>query len=324
MAPEPILCFDGDAAGERAAGRAAERALPLLEPGKSLRFATLPAGEDPDTLILKFGPMAMRKILDGALPLKEIVWTIERRAHSLDTPEQRALLEKRLRERAAQIPDRQLRWNYQQFLMERLREVTSPHAARRRSRPGGPGRLLSPFYGAESSLKGHDPASVLPRRQQEVLLATLLNHPSLLHAFAEDLAALDFAAPDLDKLRHALLNTVEVRPDLDAEALRLHLCSTGFARTVDGLLSPQVYLHAAFARPDADPEAARAGWVHVRNLYFEDRQLEAEIDAVQRDLARDMTAEKEARMRALQERRKVLQSHQVEEEQQNVPGGLAR
>src|SRR5437588_7477334 len=80
LAPEPVLCFDGDAAGERAALRAAERALPLLRPGQSLRFAALPAGEDPDTLILRYGAEAMRSTLDAARPLGEIVWAIERKS----------------------------------------------------------------------------------------------------------------------------------------------------------------------------------------------------------------------------------------------------
>ncbi|MGA3306707.1 MAG: DNA primase, partial [Stellaceae bacterium] len=95
LAAEPILCFDGDQAGQRAASRALERALPLLKPGFSLRFATLPVGEDPDTLIARQGAEAMRAVLDRARPLAEVLWTIET-AHPLKTPEQRAALEQRL------------------------------------------------------------------------------------------------------------------------------------------------------------------------------------------------------------------------------------
>src|SRR5271163_5142751 len=63
LAPEPVLCFDGDAAGQRAAARAAVRALPLLAPGHSLRFATLPPGEDPDSLIRASGAPAFAELL---------------------------------------------------------------------------------------------------------------------------------------------------------------------------------------------------------------------------------------------------------------------
>src|SRR5579875_491518 len=85
LVDEPILCFDGDAAGQRAAARAAERALPLLKPGKSLRFVTLPAGEDPDTLIQRQGVAAMREILEGARPLIDLVWELEVVLHAADT-----------------------------------------------------------------------------------------------------------------------------------------------------------------------------------------------------------------------------------------------
>src|SRR5262249_56742973 len=93
IAPEPILCFDGDAAGLRAAGRAVDRALPLLRPGYTLRLATLPVGEDPDTLVLRHGVRAMREILVEARPLAEFLWTVEIKAGPLDTPERRAAIE---------------------------------------------------------------------------------------------------------------------------------------------------------------------------------------------------------------------------------------
>src|SRR5579863_3382427 len=66
LAPEPVLCFDGDAAGQRAALRALHRALPLLKPGQSLRFVTLPAGEDPDSLIRDMGAPAFAELLAAA------------------------------------------------------------------------------------------------------------------------------------------------------------------------------------------------------------------------------------------------------------------
>jgi len=106
LVPEPTLCFDGDGAGERAAARAAERALPLLKPGQSLRFALLPAGEDPDTLIIAQGAAAMRAVLDAAQPLAEMVWRGGVQGRSFDTPERRAGLRQEVRERLSRIADR--------------------------------------------------------------------------------------------------------------------------------------------------------------------------------------------------------------------------
>ena len=53
---EPIICFDGDAAGQKASYRALHRALPHLTPGKSLRFVFLPSPFDPDDMIRKKSP----------------------------------------------------------------------------------------------------------------------------------------------------------------------------------------------------------------------------------------------------------------------------
>ena len=106
LAPEPVLCFDGDEAGRRAAWRAAERALPLLEAGRSLFFVTLPKGEDPDSLISAQGAGEMRKLFEAARPLAATIWDMETAGQRLDSPERLAGLEKRLKERAFSIADR--------------------------------------------------------------------------------------------------------------------------------------------------------------------------------------------------------------------------
>ncbi len=109
LAPEPIVCLDGDAAGQRAAARAALRALPIVKPGRSLRFALLPAPEDPDSLIRAGGPAAMHAVLNAAEPLFELFWRITVANRPVDTPERRAALERELRERIAPIADATVR-----------------------------------------------------------------------------------------------------------------------------------------------------------------------------------------------------------------------
>jgi DNA primase len=320
LAPEPVLCFDGDSAGERAALRAAERALPLLRPGLTLRFATLPAGEDPDTLVLRYGAEAMRGVLQSARPLGEVVWAVERKSETIDTPERRAALEQRLENRVRTIADLNVADKYRQFFREKLHQAFAvsrrPGVARRGGGPARPGRSADPV---QTSLPPDrpDPRAVMQRRQQEILLATIINHPALLQDFAEDLADLDLTAPDLDKLRREIINVAVLRPDLDAAALTLHLCQNGFARAVDGLLSPQVYVHGAFARPDADIEGARQGWLHARRMFQQLRQLAAEIGRAAQGLAEDMTEAKLAQLTALQDLR------EDEDDMAGLPGGMS-
>jgi len=122
MVDEPILCLDGDSAGERAMLRAAELALPLLQPSKSLRFCVLPKGEDPDSLILKHGQQAMQDILQQSTPLVEILWRKHYTSRQVETPEQKAGAERELMRVVATIADESVRGYYVRDMKERMRQ----------------------------------------------------------------------------------------------------------------------------------------------------------------------------------------------------------
>jgi DNA primase len=126
MADEPILCFDGDEAGRRAAYRAVDLALPLLKPGKSLKFAALPDGQDPDDLARSGGRDAIEDVLGAARPLAHVLWSRESEAGALDTPERRAALEARVNEVTAAIGDESVRRYYRQDFAARLRALFAP------------------------------------------------------------------------------------------------------------------------------------------------------------------------------------------------------
>src|SRR5262249_35993914 len=142
----------------------------------------------------------------------------------------------------------------------------------------------------------------LVRRQEEVILALFLNHPHLLGEAAEELAQLEFTAGDLEKLSLEILHAHAEHPDLDADGLRLHLSGKGYARIVASVLAPQVLNHASFARTEAEPEVARSGWQQVR-VQFRRRQYPRQLDDMERGLAVEMTEERWASVKALQEGR---------------------
>ena len=135
MADEPILCFDGDKAGQKAAWRAAELALPLLAPGKSLRFALLPEGQDPDDLARSGGRGAIEEVIGAARGLADVIWSREIEGGSFATPERRAALEARIKELTNGIRDEVVRRYYRQDLAERLQRTFAPEGGR-----GGYGR----------------------------------------------------------------------------------------------------------------------------------------------------------------------------------------
>jgi DNA primase len=286
LAPEPILCFDGDAAGQRAAGRALERALPLLKPGRSLRFATLPEGEDPDTLIARFGRAAMQGVLGAARPLAEVLWAQELAARPVDTPERRADLTARLKARADQIGDTALAREYHGFFRNCVYERLNPRRAndrRGRSRNGRSDRSAAPVL-AVPVLAVPDPTAI-PRRKQEVLVSLVLFRPDLLDDIVEDFAGIAFAAPDLDKLRQEIINVHVRDPGLDSDSLKHHLCNRGYGRDVE-TLSPHQLVHAKFAL-FADRDQILAGWRQAYDYWRNHLRGAAELEEAAGRFARD-------------------------------------
>jgi DNA primase len=308
LAPEPVLCFDGDAAGRRAASRALDRALPLLKPGLSLRVAVLPQGEDPDTLVLRHGAEAMRAVLDQARPLAEELWALEVAGRPVDTPERRAALEQRIEAKVRGIGDRSVQEHYRRFFRDRFFTAWRP------TRPGRAptGARAIGKVGARPTIElarqQPDPKRIHAQRQQEIVLAAFINHPSLLEEFADDFAALDFPSPEFNGIRREILALAGSGHDLDAGAVKLHLCQAGFSGILEGLLSSRVYGHAGFARPDADPGAVRKGWIDVRNRLKQQPLLKAQLAEEAQGLVDEITPEKVARLTAL------LNSRREEEE----------
>jgi len=232
---EPILCFDGDDAGRRAAYRALDVALPLLKPGKSLKLATLPDGQDPDDLARSGGREAIEDVLGAARPLAQMLWARESEQGSFDTPERRAALEARIGEVTNAIADESVRRYYRQDFSARLRQMFAPqnftrnHVSTRRQnfganrfddknrRGGAPLRPLSPkaafgdetYVAASAQLtasplhRGHRAA--IPLREALILQAAL-NHPWLLHDHMEELAEAEFRHADTQKLKSALID----------------------------------------------------------------------------------------------------------------------
>ena len=217
MASEPILCFDGDNAGRKAAFRAVETALPLIGAGKSLRFALLPDGQDPDDLIRVSGPAAMAELLKSARPFADMLFMRETDGGRFDTPERRAALERRLGEAVGRIGDEPLRRHYQADVKRRLGAFfgddrqdlgRGERGARRAFAPRGSFPPRGPRVGlAEAPLP---PQSKLARKartpaREIMILAIALGHPALLERYCEELAAMEFAGAGLGSFRDALI-----------------------------------------------------------------------------------------------------------------------
>ncbi len=305
-AAEPILCFDGDRAGRQAALRAAERALPLLKAGCSLRFALLPEGEDPDSLIRRHGPEGLTPVLGAARPMAELIWEAELAVRLPDTPERKADLQQRLDKRAALIADREVQQHYRR----QFRDWFWQRAAGRKPFGGRPGRGQT-----DETAMGGGPAGRLPlpardgrlsARQSQLVIVTLLNHPALAEELGEALVGLSLADPDLERLLRAVLSAVEQAIDLDRETLQNQLKEIGLADIVTRALQPDLYRLWPFSGPRASLSEARQGLEHIVELSLQ-RRIGGEIDAAERDLARQMSEASWERLKGLQRMRRLVE-----------------
>lgn len=318
---EPFLCFDGDNAGRRAAWRAVERILPHLAPGHSARVAFLPEGEDPDSLIRTQGARAMRDALDAAIPLAEALWRMETEGRRADTPEAKAAIKAALEAQVDRIAERTVQGFYRTEMRRRVDAAFQPPRPQRsfpgpwqpggfvgraglpprRHVPGLPGLRTSPPPGHRRGAPGRLGAG---HAQERVVLATLINHPELFDEVGEALGMVPFDDGPFEDLRRALLD--ELSNDrwrdsaLDAGALCRHLSSRGYETTLNGLLDRGTYVHAAFARPSAEPADARKGW-WLTWKHLHGKHVRAELRAAEQALARDASDANFARVVALRE-----------------------
>ena len=280
---EPILCFDGDTAGQRAAGRAATNMLPHLKPEKSLSFVLLPEGEDPDNLIKTQGVNAIKSLINVAEPLSEILWRISKKGYRLETPEDRAGFDKRLREMALLIEDKTVQKYYLDSFKQRLWEEFT-----RSKKPGQYYKKAgTPLPIKNSTTSGTIDVNLI---QQAILIITLINYPMLIEKIGEQLAATEFNSSELDKLRQEVLKTLASNPTLNHEELKDYLNKNGFLNLLGILSSGQFLNHTSFAQPGGNIELVHRGWEQTFRL-FQRNQLLDEIKKVEKELAENPTRE---------------------------------
>ena len=219
VGPEPTLCFDGDAAGLRAAYRSIDRALPFLEPGKSLFFTLLPDGLDPDDVIRQRGRQAMEDMLKGAVPLAQLLWQRERDLDAIDTPERQAGLEQRLKQAAQAIRHPGVQSAYERDLRRRLNDHLWQMRSARRGKPE-----VSKVK-AEAKLRGLG------------LVIRGIDNPDLIERGGELLAAAHFPDSDVTAIRDAIFDLLHAEATLDREHMKAHLVQSGQTRALDLLKS---------------------------------------------------------------------------------------
>jgi DNA primase len=310
MADEPVLCFDGDKAGRKAAYRAIDQALPQLKPGKSLKFASLPEGQDPDDLVRSGGREAIDEVLAGARALSDMLWLRETEAGGFETPERRAALEGRITSITAAIGDEAVKRYYRQALADRLRrlfERSDPRGAGAKPRwsgPGGragggrdrhpPGALVrgvayvaaSPNLASSSVHRG--PRSALPRREA-LILQMVFNHPWLVHDHLEELVEVEFRHLDAQKAKTVLIDLVAHGGIEDRAELLSTFVAMGYGPFTERLTRAITTSSVWAVEPGAAPEDVLLTWHQLLALHRQWHSLARELKEAEAALGEDNT-----------------------------------
>ncbi len=325
IADEPVIALDGDKAGLRAAMRVIDIALPMLEPGKSLRFALMPEGQDPDDLIKAQGAGAMQAALDKALPMVELLWRRETEDQVFDSPERRSALDARLRAALAKIADQNLRAHYGQAIKERRAHLFAP-AANARPGDGSQGRprqgrgyrfggvptwammggaMPSPEV-KSSALARTSGMEAEARGREATMLLTLINHPVLAQGRVDALEDMEFVCRDLETIRRALISAVtndEVTADPSVWLAEIER-SIGYP-PLPVLLSTPLGREARFAAQDADETTAEYGFEELLSRHRALVAFSREVREAEMEMSDDVGEELDRRLEEASNRRFV-------------------
>ena len=298
LAPEPVICFDGDRAGEAAAARAVDRMLPHLREGHSFRFSFLPQGQDPDDLVRSAGPDAFAACVRAAGPLIDMLWTREKSASSIDTPERRAAFEARLETLLEAIANTRVKDHYRREVKNRLfalwRERPAgdrngpPH--QRGSRQGRARQGASRQGGRPSSQRSVSPAPSAYGFATIVTLA-LINHPWLLDQFAEEVASFEIADKSIATLLGAITRIIFDEPSIDHEKLIARLNEGPHAKILEQKLWASPFKRVGFLQPDTPVGEVEAQFTDVIYRWRALPTLNKELDESANQLAETSEAE---------------------------------
>ncbi len=320
MTPVPTLCFDGDKAGLKAAYRAVDTAMPHLEPGKSLNFAFLPQGQDPDDLLKTGGAQAMHNVLAAQEPLIQVLWRRETSAHTHDTPEARALLERDIHKLAQRIKNPDVARHYGAELNKNLEALLgTAKQAEQDKRPWARGQ----GGGYQKDRFNKAPAVYRPSVAQHVIahnnalaveagfILGVVAFPQLLDEHLDDVLNIPISDPSVEKLRRQLVAIICAQPDIANEQLLIALDGAGatghlqHARTL-------VHREQTFTNPETNAQKAMLAWHNNLKRHLKYQQLAADLKQAEADFVASEREEDWQRQIALKNELDALMALEVE------------
>ena len=301
---QPICCFDGDAAGQKAAVRAAMRALPHLAPERTLRFVALPAGQDPDDLVNSGGREAVEALLASPEPLVERLWRHEVDSAPLDTPEARAGLKQRLMEHTQAIGDPSVRQLYREEWLRKFDALVRPQRTQARSlfprrewqKRGG--KFTPPNPPTLESTRGVHRGGIEPPIARALLSGFIL-YPEALHDHVEELAHLKIADRGCASLRDQLVQIAMSGQHLDRDGLKTILEAQAAGSDVR-----RGAMRFSFTQAGSNPEVARSDLGSALEAVIARGEIELALNEATRRLEQDFSESAYAEQQRLMQAQK--------------------
>jgi DNA primase len=258
----PIFCFDGDGAGRKAAQRIMERVFPLLKNDFTITFAFLPEGEDPDTLLSR-NAKEFVSLTQNPTPLEEALWDYLYAEHGMDSPGNMRALMTRIDQWCAQIQDTLLKRFYKEVLSQRF--YTKKQELYKKT-------FLNSSSSLSSSPLHEQPKPSYKKKwtSEKILLAILLNHPTLIEKVSEQVALMDLSTNDMNDIRDALLSIYE---DIqDVEALKVYFHTHATKLDISFAYKEELYAMVSFAHPSKKTEDIEDQWMTLFHEHMDSFQ----------------------------------------------------
>lgn len=195
IAPEIIFCFDGDVAGRKAAWRALELCLPLLDDKHRFKFLLLPNGEDPDSFVQKNGVAAMQLAIKKAISLPDYLFDSLSKRVDLTQIDDRVQFANQIKQYLLKLPEGILK----PILFDRLARMIDVDPGMLRKKVTNPQHRFSEFSKTVLTKKTTKAKSVILLSPAIRALALLVNEPTLIHELPniQGLETTDISGVDL-------------------------------------------------------------------------------------------------------------------------------
>lgn len=258
----PVLCFDGDAAGQRAASRALERVMPILKPDQTVRFAFLPEKHDPDSLIKEEGRGAMERVIQNAVGVMDMLWREESGGRDLSQPETKAGFKSALKKRAMAIQDETVKEFFINDLDQRINALFLTNNLNKKlftkQKPAPTSGAYAAYRPSSSAIR---PVRATKFMRERILIAGMIFYPELFDELSEQFGLIKTESIDYDKLRQDLIGFLTREQDAKSEDVKYFLIENGHSKTLDAIFDPSLYIHAGFLKPGHSYDSVRQGWL---------------------------------------------------------------